>query len=234
MNTKTKPRKWQESDIENLIQLKNSGLDNSTIANKLKRSDVSIQIKLKRLTKKQDTYNKKHRELKYTLNKKFIDIINPKTILDVYAGETSYYNNAVTNDINQEFNTTYNYDAQKLLCKLFVEDKKFDLIDLDPFGSAYDCFHLAIQMAKKGLIITLGEMGHRRWKRLDFVRSHYGIKKLEEFTVENIINEIQRIGRIYKKELTPVYVGSWGLISRVYFKIDKIKITEQWDKLYTG
>ena len=62
---------------------------------------------------------------------------------------------------------------------------KFDLIDLDPFGSAYDCFDLAIKMAKKGLCITLGELGHKRWKRLDFVSSHYGIDNIDNLTLSN-------------------------------------------------
>ena len=52
---------------------------------------------------------------------------------------------------------------------------RFDLIDIDPFGSAYDCFDLSIKIAEKGLIITYGEMGHIRWKRLDYVNRIYNI-----------------------------------------------------------
>ena len=35
-----------------------------------------------------------------------------------------------------------------------LRKNKFDIVDLDPFGSAFNCFDLAIQTAQKGLIIT--------------------------------------------------------------------------------
>lgn len=120
-------------------------------------------------------------------------------------------------------------DSLKLMCKLYLENKKYDMIDLDPFGSAYDCFDLAIKMAKKGLIITLGEMGHKRFKRLDFVRRMYGIESLEEFTSDRIIEEIQKIGLKNKKILNVYKKKDWQGISRVWFTIDKYKVTEQWD-----
>ena len=102
------------------------------------------------------------------------------------------------------------------------ENSKFDLIDLDPFGSAFDCFDLSIEMARKGLIITLGEIGHKRWKRLDFVRRHYDITSLDDFTSENIVKEIIKIGERNKKKLTPIFLNNYRNISRVYFKIEKL------------
>ena len=84
-------------------------------------------------------------------------------------------------------------------------------------------------MAKKGLIIILGEIGHKRWKRLDFVRSHYGIEKLEDFTSNRIVEEIIKIGARNKKKLIPIFLNDYRNISRVYFKIETLKITEQWD-----
>ena len=102
------------------------------------------------------------------------------------------------------------------------------MIDLDPFGSAYDCFDLAVKMAKKGLIITLGELGHKRWKRLDFVRTHYGIKTLDAFTIENLIQHIQAIGERNKKRLIVWQYREWQNTGRVYFTIDRLKVTDQW------
>ena len=37
------------------------------------------------------------------------------------------------------------------------------------------------RMAKKGIIITLGEFGHLRWKRTDFVEKKYNITDLKNF-----------------------------------------------------
>ena len=71
-------------------------------------------------------------------------------------------------------------------------------------------------------------MGHKRWKRLDFVRSHYGIEKLEDFTSKRIVQEIIKIGARNKKRLIPIFLNDYRNISRVYFKIEQLKITKQW------
>lgn len=240
MITKTKPRAWTEQDIIHLKDLKDKGYKNYVIAYILERSEVAIQIKWKRLHKKDNTYNQLHVQQKYDTNRHFINILQPKTILDLYAGQVSYYlqlhkelrnlneqtfKTIVTNDKNKDFElNNYNDDALKVLCKLYYESKKFDLIDIDPFGSGYECFDLAIKMAKKGIIITYGEMGHKRWKRLDYVERFYNINKLEDFTVDNFILKTQEIGIQNKKKLNPAYIREWRNIVRVYYTIEPIKL----------
>ena len=103
------------------------------------------------------------------------------------------------------------------------------MIDLDPFGSAYDCFDLAIKMAQKGLVITLGELGHKRWKRLDYVAPRYDIYSLDDFTIQKIISYIQKIGLQNKKKLVVYDFREWRNIGRVWFKIEPLKITSQWE-----
>lgn len=230
--TTTTPRKWTDKEIEWLKKLIEEGYAQKEIAISLSRSLTSVKTKVKKLSKKENTYNEEHVEEKYELNNLFLEEIKPKTILDLYCGENPFYKNlnVTTNDISEEIAADYHEDAFKLICKLYYEGKKYDLIDLDPFGSAYDCFDIAIKMAKKGIVITLGELGHKRWKRLDYVGSHYGIESLEEFTIERLIQHIQKIGLRNKKKLTAWDYREWRNIGRVYFKIEQIKITEQWEK----
>lgn len=230
--TLSKPRQWTKEEIDWVLNLKSKGYKLKEIAYSIGRTETSISIKLKRLSKNKNTYNKKHVSEKYLLNEMFVDEIKPKTILDLYCGKKSFYKgkNVTTNDINKDFNADYHEDAFKLICKLYYENQKYDLIDLDPYGSAYDCFDIAIKMAKKGLIITLGELGHQRWKRLDFVESHYNIKDLEEFNIKNLIKYIQTIALRNKKRLVVWQYREWQNIGRVYFKVENEKITSQWDK----
>tara|TARA_R100000781_G_scaffold77608_1_gene48024 strand:- start:256 stop:1053 length:798 start_codon:yes stop_codon:yes gene_type:complete len=233
--TKNIPRKWTEKEIKWALNLKQKGFKNKDIAKFLYRELVSVSIKIKRLSKKDNvSYNKHHREDKFLHNDLFLAEIKPKLVLDLFSGSHSYYEGKVeklyTNDIEKKFNTYYSEKAEKLVCKLYYDGASFDLIDIDPFGSAYDCFDLSIKMAKKGLVITLGEIGHKRWKRLDFVRTHYGIDSLEDFTSKRIIQEIIKIGERNKKKLIPFFLRDYRNISRVYFKIEKIKVTEQWNK----
>ena len=230
---KTLPQKWTRESEEEILRLRGSGMSSSEIAERVGRSQVSVSIKLKRLNKTNDTYNKKHRDDKYLYNEKFLEYIKPKNILDVYAGNSFYKDkkdkiSVVTNDVDGGFLCDYQQDAFDLLCELRKD--RFDIIDLDPYGSASDVFPLALKMAKKGIVITLGEMGHKRWNRLDFVSKWYGISTLEDFTTENIIKELQRIGHRYKKDLKVVFCRDYNRISRVWFEIDKYKTTEQWNK----
>jgi hypothetical protein len=232
--TKFQPRKWTEKEIQWVGMFKERGLNIKQIAKCIDRDVIQVSIKIKRLGKINKTYNDPHRNDKYIANSNFLKDMEIKTVLDVFAGEKSYYLNrglhrVVTNDKNVKFPCDYNYDALIFCCIQYAEGNKYDLVDLDPFGSSYDCFDLAIKMAKKGLIVTLGELGHKRFKRLDFVRRYYGIEKLEDFTTENLVKHIIKIGERNKKKLNPVIIKDWYNISRVYFTIEPIKITEQWD-----
>jgi len=233
--TKFQPRKWTEKEIEWVNMLKEKGLNTKQIAECIDRDVTQVSIKIKRLGKKSMTYNQGHFEEKFAVNYEFVKEIKPKSVLDVYAGFTSVYKklnceNVISNDKNEKSNTEYHLDALDFICQMYIDKRKFDLVDLDPFGSAYDCFDLAIKMAKKGLVITLGELGHKRFKRLDFVRRYYGIETLEDFTTDNLVKHIIKIGERNKKTLIPIYVKDWRNIARVYFKIEQLKITEQWEK----
>lgn len=163
--TKTAPREWTEKEIEFVTKLHEQGFTNKEIAISIDRSEVSTSIKIKRLGKKDKTYNDEHIADKYQTNIDFVNFIKPETCIDVYAGEKSFYSDCckvISNDKNEAFKTDYNMDALKFLCQMYINGEKADLIDLDPFGSAYDCFDLAVKMATKGLVITFGELGHKR------------------------------------------------------------------------
>ena len=232
--TKFQPRRWTKKEIEWVNMLKEKGFNTKRIAECIYRDITQVSIKIKRLGKKSMTYNQAHLEEKFSTNRDFVKEINPKSVLDVFAGDVSVYkklncDNVISNDKNKNANTEYHLRALDFVCQMYIDKRKFDLVDLDPFGSAYDCFDLAIKMAKKGLVITLGELGHKKFKRLDFVRRYYDINKLEDFTSENLVKHIIKIGARNKKTLIPIYVKDWRNIARVYFKIEQLKITEQWD-----
>jgi len=216
------PRKWTDKEIEHSLYLKNMGFNYEYIAKCLDRDVTSVAIKLKRVTKKNNTYNKKHRDEKYILNQKFIDIIKPNTVLDLYAANSWYIdkvNNLTTNDIDTKFKTTYNLKADKLLAKLYFENQNFDLIDLDSYGSSYECFELAFRMAKKGIVITFGEFGHIRWKRTDFVSKKYNINTIEDFTFENVNKNMLQKARQNNCKLELILRGNFKNIIRAYYLV---------------
>jgi hypothetical protein len=241
----TTARQWTEEEKQWCIEMYESGYTLEDIAISTGRSNTSIQIKMKRLQKEPQirTYNQKHIIDKYSINHMFAHLIRPNTILDLCCGTENFWNilseesecplqfEVLTNDKNKNIQADMHKDAPLAIAELYSKNMKFDLIDIDTFGSPYDSIDLAIRIAKKGLILTLGELGHKRFKRLDFVRDHYRITSLKDFTTENIIKEIQRMARCHKKQLIPIVIREYKGISRVWFKIEKLKKTEQWEKL---
>lgn len=241
----TQRKKWTSSEVEQLTIFKKNKLSIQEIAKNLNRTEISVSLKWKRMNKENKTYNKNHLLKKYETNLEFLELIEPKSVLDLYAGEHSYYERLkeelkdlnentikqiTTNDINKNFDKNdYNMDALRLLCKLYYENKKYDLIDIDPFGSAYDCLDLSIKMAKKALIVTYGEYGHKRWKRYDYLQVHYNISSEEDFNNKKFIEVTKNKGIQNKKELTPIYIKQWDNILRVYYKITDIK-KDIWNK----
>jgi hypothetical protein len=231
--TSTEPRTWTEQELSWCLEQKAKGYNNKQIAQAVGRSEVSVQIKFKRVSKTSDSYNDKNRDLKYEANAKFFDLVKPDSVLDVFAGNSHWQTlcaNTVTNDKDTRFWTDYNMDSLDLLCQLKLAKTKFDLIDLDPYGSAYDCFDLAIKLSKKAVVVSFGEWGHKRWKRFDFVQPRYGIGNLEDFGEgEKFVTEFQRIAAVNKKLAEPVQSIQYSNFLRVYFRLTELKITSQWD-----
>ena len=220
---KSNPRKWTDENIKELLDLKKTK-SVKEIAAILDRTETSIRLKLKRLKKINDTYNDKHREDKYIINRLFLNEILPESILDVYAGN-SYYKKTtrikvIDNDLNGEF-TDFKLDAFDFLYNF--RKKKFDLVDLDPYGSAFDCFDLALKIAQKGLVITFGEYGHKRWRRSDYVKHRYNISCYNDFNVDSFNNYIINRAKIYNKDLSIFMSKDYTNICRTHFKIKTIK-----------
>lgn len=91
--TKSLPREWTPNELVWIENMRDEGYSNEEIGVSTGRTAVSVQIKLKRLGKRDDTYNEHHVMEKYALNKEFADMIQPKTLLDLYCGVKSWWKN---------------------------------------------------------------------------------------------------------------------------------------------
>ena len=226
-------RKWTEKEEEWAWELHQQGYTYKQIAYSLGRENSnSVPIKMKRLKKKNYIYNEKHIEKKYKSNNEFLNYMGNRiqTVLDCFCGENRYYTNrgynSKDNDINKNIQDIMHLDINELLDKEILENNKYDLVDLDAFGATIIYLEKALKLADKGLIMTLGELGHKRWKRLDFISKHYPIYNVEDITIHNMINHIIDIAKNQKIELIPVIVNDYGNIGRVWFEIAKKRIKE--------
>ena len=224
---KTAPREWTALEIEYLIEMNSIGFSSREIAESMDRSEVSVSVKLKRLGKKNNRYEGKHSLEKRDIDTSFVQRISPSKIITLMGGtkELSYTSN-MQNEVYNKVNSSFGESALKILAKKYIEDEEYDYIDLDTFASCYDAFDLAIKMAKKGLAITLGELGHKRFKRLDFVERYYQISDMKDFTLDNLITHIQKIGLRNKKKLVVYNKKEWTNVGRVWFMIEPIKVLD--------
>lgn len=122
------PREWSDSEVEWLRDMRAKGFTNAEIAESMGRTETSISIKLKRLGKANERYNEAHRKEKYGANRGFFEIIEPKSVLDLYCGTESWWQSNLpldsveveTNDIDQGIIATYHRPAEKLVAELYA------------------------------------------------------------------------------------------------------------------
>jgi hypothetical protein len=219
---KSEPKTWDENEITKLLDLKKNGLSFQDIGKILFRTPYSCNRKYYKLMKKLDTYNDKHRNKKYQFNLQFLEKIKADSLLDAYSGGVSWWKkntslSVIDNDIKVD-GADYKLDAFDFLS--LQRKNKFDIVDLDPFGSAFECFDLALQIANKGLIITFGEIVGRRFNRMDFVEYRYNMNYIEDFTTNKLSDYVEKRALIFRKKLTPIIKAEMTNISRVYYKID--------------
>jgi hypothetical protein len=233
-NTKGKGRKWTHMEELWIWWLKyEEKLTINMVAYCMKRKEKAITNKLRRLRKKYGYYNSGHRIAKYDLNRLIVEKVKPKTVLEPYSGPCSFFKtlmkeggtsieSVITNDIDPHFDTDYTMDASAFVSKFFSSKKKFDLIDIDPYGDGFSCIEPAIRMVKKGLIITLGELGHKVHNRLDTVSRSYFIDDTKDYNAEFMIKRIQKMGERHNKKLIRIDTLDKDNIARVYFRVEKL------------
>lgn len=232
-NSKRKKYTEAEKNLVKELTEKNVSLEDIGLA--INRPVDSIRKIQKDFRLENNTYNKKHVADKYFRNYVFIDYIKPKSVLDLYCGPVSFYKNktnipeVVTNDKDEKIPADYHDDALRTAAYLYSQHKTYDIVDLDPYTSPYECIDLAIQLAKKGLVISFGELSAKRWGKLPPVyKLKYGIETKEELSLAMLVDYVRDRGKIYGKLLEPFYSRTWhGNFSRVWFKVESISSIRQ-------
>ncbi len=233
--TKTIPRKWSKHEEDCLKEHINNQITYSELLKKLNnRSKQSIYRKLTRFKLTLLQYNKNNVDEKIRTDKDFFDILNAKcyniNVLDAFSGNNKKYKlwgakKVFTNDKNKKYETTFNKDSYKLLCQLNSKgDNQFDLVDIDPFGTCFDCWELAIRLAKCGVVITHGEIRQIiRFKRKDLCQRYFNKTSIE--VPEDIIKFVKWLGFRHKKKITVYKFLNWNYQARGYYLIEPIKQT---------
>lgn len=220
----------KEEKIKKAHELKKEGFSIKHISNKLNLKVDVVKNYLVSYKKKENSYNLDHLSDKYELNDEFFQLIKPKSILDVFCGQRRFWAdykneecNVVSNDSMQDENARpdnfMTLPANQLLEIYKLAKIKFDIVDIDPYGSPIDCLESAVNVAEKGLIITFGEFKKikYRFKNIgeNFFKEKYGITiPLENITINDLADIITKISN---NKFKVWRIGDWRNCDRVYF-----------------
>lgn len=222
-----------------VVKYYNNGLSIPEISKKLNISKEQVYFDIRDYCLKIRSYGKNYSKGQFTkvkLDKLFVDFLSAKSVLDVFAGVKSQYRDfvkqVVSNDIDKNTYNDYYMDASKFLAKLYSENKKFDIVDLDPYGSCFECIPLALKIAKKGIIISYGDFNNYRYKRYHIIFCRYNPfieEKLTSLNLEGfkklLIKHTKYIAKSYfKKELFIFneYSPKYNFF-RIYYQIKPFK-----------
>lgn len=233
--TRTQPRDWTEDEIKYAVDAYDSGYTLKEISQALDRSYTSVRIKLERHEKDidVDTYNDTSILEKYATNMDFYTLLGcPSSCLDVCCGTKSFWENntemkVITNDKNKNITATYNMMAERLIAKMYSEYKNFDIVDVDCFGDPFKCIDLAVQISKKGLILTFGLKKSKQFSR-DDVGKKYNIDNVKDLNIDNLIDYVKNRAFIFDKEVDVAFIHKNSSIWRVYFTV-KHRTTPKYD-----
>ena len=120
----------------------------------------------------------------------------------------------------------HNQDANEFL----AENKGFDYIDIDPFGTPNPFLDLSIKaLSRRGILaVTATDTSALAGTYPDACMRKYWAKPLRselmhEIGVRILIRKVQLIGAQYEKTLTPIYSYSTEHYYRIFFKCEKGK-----------
>lgn len=226
-------RRWTAEEEKWVNNMRELGYTYKDISFSVQRSLRSVEYKLQIRAKAANTYNIKHVDEKYSINNDFVAETRANSVLDLYCGQSSFYMNhltdnnkklvnfVTTNDINKNYVADYHEEAERVAYVLWANRIEYDIVDLDPFGGAYDCIRPAIRLAKKGLIVSFGELCYKRYGLPGIIKKFYDIHTIKDFTLDNMIRHVQEIGLYYGKKLTVYKARQWnGRFARVWFTVE--------------
>lgn len=228
---------WTEETIKQLIYLReDKKLTYEEVANELGTTLSSVKHKYQRLSQKNNTDKYHHPQEK---TEQIMRILNEKnlTILETHAGwgnVTTIYSQfgsvlaqevdkekiEYLKKLNYEFITAIKCDSEKEIFKHIVSKKKFDVIDIDPYGFPSRFFpHVFKLFNKRGfLFLTFPKMGVAQINKI-MIRHYKVFWNIEltdkEVYVEKIVVKLHDFAFMEKKKIEILEVLDLGKVYRL-------------------
>ena len=171
---------------------------------------------------KQDLEHTNHTDLKTKQIQKIITTRNNK-ILELFEGNGKL--TKVWSELG-EVETNNQMDAYKVFHGLIYDNKKYDIVDLDPYGFPSRFFPDIFLLIDNGYIfITFPHIAVNVLNGItkEHFRNYYDSSKPP---MTQIISKIKQYGLCHWRKLDLVDVTAMGRVFRLCFKVEKVKATE--------
>lgn len=233
---------WNEENETRLLLLREQGLSYSEIAGSLGTTVSSVKHKYIRLKQRDNDDTHHHPTEKIEQLKKCLSYKAGLSILETNAGWgnlTKYYclyGDVIAHELNKkkvEYLKSHGWpnleavkcDSFKQIHKYVFENRKFDVIDLDPYGFPSRYFPHILQLIDEGvLFVTFPKMGVQQINKITQI--HYSVfwditLDDKENYLEKIHSKIQAYGMQDYRVIEVMDVIELQRVYRIAYKVKK-------------
>ena len=161
--------------------------------------------------------------LRYKLNKSFEKAISSTSALEPFAGCKKQYHNSITNDVEERFGADHCLPAHDFLTKMYEEhgEDSFDLVDIDPFSYSVPYFELGCKLARKGIIVHVGDIWYLSLNKNKLHnRYEYAPKSAKGADLKAIAYHFYQAAKRYGKNIVKYDEYKKGIVAKLYFEVN--------------
>lgn len=239
---------WTPELEKEALRLKNAeGLTYEQTAKALGTTMSSIKHKIRRLQQKQNLDKYKHTTEKSDQILKFIPKKNKLSILETHGGfggmtqEYSKLGTVTSLEIKQERvehlqnlelenHEAIKCDSEHYIFKMIFEKRKFDVIDVDPYGYPSRYFPHIFKLIDDGLmVITLPMIGVAQMNKLTIahLQSFWGVDyKDKAGYINNFLIRLKDYAFMNKHEFEVLDISKFDRVYRILIKTKKTSLND--------
>lgn len=232
---------WNVELEQKALEMKNSGATYKTIAKELGTTATSVKHKVRRLQQSSNQDRYKHTAEKIQQAEKYLAAFG-NNILETnsgFGGMTEFYNQIgkvecydikkdridFVDSLGMEGVTAIHGDSEKELYKLIANKRKYDIVDLDPYGMPSRYFPHVFSLIDKGILfVTLPMIGVAQMNKITIrhLDAFWGVS-LEDKSkyIDLVTKRMKDYAFMHKREIRILDVQKIDRIYRICLSVEK-------------
>lgn len=232
---------WNKKIELKALEMKDSGMTYKAIAEELGTTATSIKHKVRRLKQSANEDRYKHTAEKIQQAEKYLSTAG-NNILETnsgFGGMTEFYNQIgvvecydikkdrveFIDSLAMQSVTAIHGDSEKELYKLVANKRKYDVIDLDPYGMPSRYFPHVFSLIDKGvLFVTLPMIGVAQMNKITIrhLDAFWGVSLNDKDKyIDLVVKRMKDYAFMHKREIRVLDVQKIDRIYRICLSVEK-------------